>query len=446
MASSASQDNHLVTPFKPVVQTSKLLALPAELLDIIFKDVYAQRTPPGPICRALLRFGDDSEYHREGFRRVRVIGTHGLSSYCKSLEIRSSIGAKCESFTVFRSSVHRVDDLPASQVSLLLSSLHNLNRLVLRGEQLVKEFLDRAATNQGNFMPHLGELDLEVAFADGVHPYHPSYLKGLATFINLRKLSLSLTVDDLPGSLDKDDYALVHLQSLTFTATTAIFGAADLVKRCPGLSELHIADGPEMNKVSPILAAAANLKTVTHLSLEGASKTSWKLPKELKSFTTLKTLVVGRGCTCRDKPSFALLRRVPFTALEFGAGSIVSASHLLGFITGDEQHPTLVELELNNVEARSQDVQSLDWREERGMLYDWLEGGYRLPMWAKTFSRKGLEALVGAAERERIELSGDAVEAPEIEDQIHDDKEKVEGWMEREDRREWRHKEIYGRW
>ncbi|BGP39026.1 hypothetical protein JCM10449v2_002964 [Rhodotorula kratochvilovae] len=429
MASSASQDNQLVTPFKPVVQTSKLLALPAELLDMIFEEVCAEWPGPGLICRALLRFHD--QYHRKRFRRVKIVGSNQLASYCRSLRMRSSVGAMCKSFKLVHD--ERCDapyvSLDYSDVSLLFASLPNVRNLEIV-DDLVEGFLKLANSSEVTFMPRLAEISLNARLPGVRDPYHPSMLSGLAKFRRLEGMYLLLDVEDVSETLDEvkpeHDYTL-NVQVLALVLEQVPPGAADILARCKLLREPAVVGPVQSITDARIIGAATLVGTLETVGLHAFTddKVSWKVPKHLKKLTNLTTLVLGHGCTCRDVGSFDTLRRLPLERLYVRAGTVVSTAYLYTLLRGKGKIRSLKLVQLDNVVADLGNVMRLKWPNDRRELDKWLHGGWVLPKWTKTFSREGVEALMEASEVSGVQLTGSAVEAPRIEDLIKEKK----GWV-----------------
>ncbi|GAA5889781.1 hypothetical protein JCM8208_001129 [Rhodotorula glutinis] len=437
----------LVESPQPSMQPSKLLTFPVELLDFIFKDVYATAPPRAPICRALLAYHD--EQHRSRFRRVKVVGSVMLASYCRSLEIRSSIGAMCESFKAVAPRNGFMSYIAPADLALLLASLSNVRYLELEGYQLVEAFLKRGASLGPPFMPHLGDLVLRDMGGCNLDPYDPNLLRGLGTFAHLKKLRLDLAVAVSHGQLVEVEqqvpYACAALRELTLVDCLSSPGAVDFIQRCTQLEELNMRDKLEGVVDGPFLDAVGHLGTLKHLELSSTiAGYSWKLPKALKNLSSLDALILGAGCTVRDKPSFEVLRRIPITLVEFKVGSVVSASHLLKLIDGDDKHPHLESLVLDQVSASLGNVQDFEWRDEPDELGHWLSYGWRLPKWSATFSREGLEALIAAGASNGVDVSGKAVDALDLEWEIKNTKEQAKGWMEREARRNRRAAGLWG--
>ncbi|GAA5927725.1 hypothetical protein JCM3775_006064 [Rhodotorula graminis] len=437
MASDASTSTQLVQSVQPSMQPSKLLTLPVELLDFIFKDLYATAPPRGPICRRLLAYHD--QHHRSRFRRVKVVGSAMLSSYCRSLKMRSSIGAMCESFKVVHTQAKSLAaPVDAALVALLLASLSNVRYLELSGNQLVTAFLARASSSEPSFMPRLVFVSLADTGGQHVDPYDPTLLCGLGRFAQLKKAQLDLVVGD--GDLGEIQqqvlYSCAALRELTLIDCKSSLGAVDFIQRCDQLETLHLSDSTKSLVEAPFLNAVGRLGTLKNLELSSTTGHSWKLPKALKNLSSLDNLILGAGCACRDKPSFGTLRDVPISRLVFQPGSIVSASHLLELVGGDTKHQNLQSIVLDQVSADLGEVQDLEWREQQRELYDWLVGGWTLPKWNKTFSREGLEAVISAGTANGVDVSGEAVDALDLEWEIKAKKDEVKGWQQREARRE----------
>lgn len=414
---------HLSQTSCRVTQPSKLLTLPVELVELIFEDVYSSARPPSrPLCRALLRFHDE-RHRRSRYRRVHLVGSSMLSGYTRSLQIRSSIGAACQSFRVVGGFRKRVVDIAPGLVDLVFSSLPNVRNLELEGDQLVRTFLQRADAQVPPFMPRLAQLSLEARLADRADPYHPSFLRGLSRIRRLTSLSLSLTggtgaaAPIEPGV----DFSLGKLEDLSLTNARSSTGAVDLVARCSSLSQLEISDDAEYLGDPRLLQAAAAHGTLETLSLEGKDGgDEWELPDVVKAMPTLTELRLGRGCNCVDKASFEILAHLPaLETLAFGPGSDVSTARLLKLIEGkSKKHPALKNITLDCVYASYKELPDEPWSKEEGhadAVKDWLDA-LVLPEWTDALQPRGLSPLYLPAYDAGVDVSGTAIDAHDCED------------------------------
>ncbi|GAA5889848.1 hypothetical protein JCM8208_001146 [Rhodotorula glutinis] len=421
------------SPQSPI-QSSRLFSLPVELLDIIFWDLYATAPPRAPICRALLAYHD--EHHRSRFRRIKVVGSVMLASYCRSLQIRSSIGDMCEYFEAVAPRNGSMVDIAPAGLVLLIGSLSNVRYLELEGNQLVTAFLAQVASESSPSMPRVKYLKLVNACADSPDPYDPTLLRGLGTLSGLEVLNLELIVADGDQTAAVDDaqeadWSCAALRRLTLVDCKVGPGAIDLVKRCHHLVELDFRGSSPIT--SSLIASVGNFRTLTSLELSSSRPgRSWTLPYALKSLTSINFLFLGIGYTCDDQAAFDILRALPLKHLEFMRGSAVSGFHLLELISGDNKHESLKTVVLDQVYAEVGFVEEASWYGcfDEQELGDWLSEGFTLPEWTSTFSREHVVALVKAAAESGVDLWGGAVEALRNEEEIYDRQEEVKEWLE----------------
>jgi len=416
----------------PQSERCKLLELPVELLDIIFRSTYRQSAP---LCRDLIRYYDNSK--RRTFRDVKISNAAKLSSFSRSYALRTSICTAFESFTVAPGKGQPAggdfDLLPGLPPALVLC-MPSVRRLELHGDQIVGTFLEQAASALSPILPVLSDVTLVANLVGQADPYHPTLLCGLGALERLQKLHLSLYVAD--GKLAEVEqhvpYECAAVRELKLVDCKSSPGVIDFIERCTQLVKLDMSSIKKTPASARFLMALGKLGTVTHLHLTASPQgNGWKLLKSLKFLTVLKHLVLGAGCVCRDDVSFDILRLVPITHLEFQLDTVVSASRLLKLLDGDDKHSHLESLVLNQVQASLGGIENLSWRYDSDALGAWYDHeGWTLPEWTSTFSRRGVQGLVHAARRNGIALSGDAVDAVGIEDQIKEWREKIEQVVE----------------
>ncbi|BGP34959.1 hypothetical protein JCM10296v2_006783 [Rhodotorula toruloides] len=377
---------------------SALLRLPAGLLEAVFKDVYTHAAPRVPPCRALLPLHD--KLLKARYAKVKIAGSDMLERYSTAVQTRSAVGLACQSLKIMSSYhfPHKKLSGIAFQKSFL--PLRNLRKLEVDNMQFVIAFIEHLEKSAASPFPHLSSLALTPCPAIAVEDQEES---GATTLPKLTFISLAIRDGDLSG-------------------VTQLVGSAS------ALHTLDIKHYTANDSYGALLDEAAKLGT-------------------LKSFTRLTDLSLGSGCTARDAPTFKLLRRLPLQSLHFGSDTIVSSDHVLSLITGTDKLDSLQSVTLDNIYAHCNDVQRWDWRRDIDALYHWLKEGYTKPRWTKTFSRQGCQKVIDAAESQGIILSGSSVEAIDIEDDISTNKDDIEGFLERQrrrDRREWR--ELGYRW
>ncbi|GEM10709.1 hypothetical protein Rt10032_c12g4726 [Rhodotorula toruloides] len=379
---------------------------------MILKDVYAHTVPLAPPCRALLPLHDKLLQRR--YAKVKVAGSDMLQRYSSTIQTRSAVGLACLSLKV--SSNYRFPHKKLSDIALssFFVPLANLRKLDIDNAQLTSAFVEHVEKSPASPFPHLGSMTF--ALECPTEPAKDQDETEMVAFPKLVFISLAIRAGDLSSIIQ------ITASASTLRTLDAQHFAADAT-------------------YGALLEAAAKLGTVTKLTLSGAASMSWKTPKQLKSFTILTDLTLGTGCTARDAPTFKFLRRLPLQSLHFGSGTVVLSDHVLSLITGIEKLNSLRTITLDNIHARCDDVQQWDWRRDIDALYHWQQEGYTKPRWTKTFSRQGCQKLIDAAESQGITLAGSSVEANDIEDEISTNKNDVEGFLERQrrrDGREWR--------
>ncbi|BGP03061.1 hypothetical protein RTBOTA2_005684 [Rhodotorula toruloides] len=412
-------------------QASALLSLPAELLEAIFKDVYTHAAPRVPPCRALLPLHD--KLLKARYAKVKIVGSDMLERYSTAVQTRSPVGLACQPLKVM-SSYHfphkKLSGIAFHKFSLPLRNLRNLD---VDNMQFVTAFVEHLEKSSAPPFPHLASLALTPS------EHEPVAVHALRKLTSLTSMTLALYRAAIAVE-GQDETGVTTLPKLTFISL-AIRGGdfssnVQLVASALALRTLNIKHYVANDSYGALLDAAAKLGTVTELTLSGAGSPSWKTPKQLKSFTRLADLTLGSGCTTRDALTFELLRRLPLQSLHFGSDTIVSSDHVLALITGTDKLDSLQTVTLDNIYADCDDVQQWDWHRDIDALYQWLKKGYTKPRWTKTFSRQGCQTFIDAAESEGITLSGSSVEAIDIEDDISIDKDDVEGFLERQRRRD----------
>ncbi|BGP34949.1 translation termination factor GTPase eRF3 [Rhodotorula toruloides] len=406
------------------LQTSRLLKLPAELLQAIFEPVYRYWPLEMPLCRKLLPLHD--RLRAKWNKKDKVDGTRMLSSFCFSLALRPTLGEMCQSFTVCDPGCRLLDKIPTSDLNHLFSSLPNLRNLDLSGLQVVSSFLSFAKSHRGQLLPNLSSLNLS-AFTEQAERRYPLPVHGISKLHGLKAFTFSLPY--LEGTGAPVSPGLSALHKLSFAIDDSLDVVAHLVKAATSLRTLLIGDYSSDSKLDQVLGAAAALGSVTALQVDGdSSGKQWKLSKEIKKFRSLESLHLGEGCSARDATSFAILHRLPLKNLHFKPNTTVSAAHLRTLISGRDKISTFQNLTLDNVAASYQplDVTS----RSRTYLRSWLTNGCTLPKWTKTFSRDGFEELLSAAEAEGVTVGGSAAQACDIEDTINDLKERAKSRIE----------------
>lgn len=273
----------------PSSQTSPLLKLPAELLDLIFEDVYRHKRLSAPPCRALFAVHDKLLAPR--YKQIKIRYASALTAYCAALRMGRGLGPLCTSFVM----VTGTWQFPAADADLLFHSLPNLRRLQLVDKSLIEPFfvcLDKSTTP---LMPELVTLTLEGTRDEGVDPYCATQLALLARLGKLKTLAVRYhdRLSDVSRGIGGAPSTLPSITRLILR-TSKPASSARLVQACTALEQLEMINLATTNDGwSALLAAAPEPGTL----LAGEPKSTWKIPKEIKRFTPLKSLTLNSGCT-----------------------------------------------------------------------------------------------------------------------------------------------------
>ncbi|BGP27244.1 hypothetical protein JCM10295v2_006208 [Rhodotorula toruloides] len=401
-----------------------MLKLPNELLELIFGDVYRHRALAVPLCRALLPLHDKLLTSRYG--KVVLAGAEMVERFTDA--------------AVKGDGPHGVplteDQMTTTDIDAFFAHLPNLRKLAITYYQLVGTFIDYVKRTDAP-MPHLEDLALS---APGGASFVVEVLRALTA---LKRLKLSLAcspTDHKTRRHSRRSSPLAALQHFQIDLQgNNVDGVVYLLNAAPYLRVLKMENYVKSEASDALLSAASKLARVSEVGLYGEKSWAWKAPKQLKAFKSLARLTLGTGCAARDKPTYQLFRRLPLEYLRLGRRTVVSDAHMLALVSGPDKHPSLATLELDNIYAQCDDIRGRsDWA-EYGVCEDWLRNGYRVPDWTKTFSRQGCQRLIEAAKSEGIELFGDSIEAVDIEEEIWESKQDVEGYLERKAKRaRWR--------
>jgi hypothetical protein len=364
----------------PPSQTSPLLKLPAELLDLIFEDVYRHKCLSAPPCRALFAVHD--KLLAPPYKQVKFRYASALTAYCAALRMGRGLGPLCTSLVM----VTGAWQFPAADADVLFHSLPNLRRLQFVDKSLIEPFFDCLDKSTTPPMPELITLSLEGTRDEGVDPYSATQIALLAKLVKLKTLAVRYhdRLNDVSQGTRGPPSTLPSVTRLILR-TSKPASSARLVRACTALEQLEMVNLATTNDGwSALLAAAPDPGSLRALVLAGEPKSTWKIPKEIKRFASLRSLTLNSGCTARDKPSFEHIKRLNLEELVFGRGTVVSASHLRALLTGTDKLVTLKKLSVSSVTAycKERPPERSDESEHSTDPYEmqrWLKSGSRMP-------------------------------------------------------------------
>ncbi|BGP34956.1 hypothetical protein JCM10296v2_006780 [Rhodotorula toruloides] len=394
--------------------TSPLLKLPAELLHLIFKDVYRHKHLSIPPCRAL--FGVHDKLLAPRHKQVKFRYASALTAYCAALRMGGGLGPLCTSLVM----VTGAWQFPEADADLLFHSLPNLRRLQLVDKSLIEPFFVCLNKSTTPLMPELITLTLEGTRDEGVDPYSATQLALLAKLVKLKTLAVRYhdRLNDVRQGTRSPPSTLPTVTRLILR-TSEPASSARLVQACTALEQLEMVNLATTNDGWSALLAVAPEPG----SLRARTEVDLKIPKEITRFASLRSLTLNSGCTARDKPSFEHVKRLKLEELVFGRGTVVSASHLRGILTGTDKLVTLRKLSVSSVTAycRERPPERSDESEHSTDPYEmqrWLKSGSRMLKWTKTFSREACLDLIAVAAREGVAFEGETPNAPSLEKKI----------------------------
>ncbi|BGP15017.1 hypothetical protein JCM10213_002838 [Rhodosporidiobolus nylandii] len=429
------------SPVSPTAgdRRDRLSALPVELLREIWTSAYPPdpsetSLPPLPPSRLFLPL-----WREIRFRRVEITSYGQLDRLCKLVAGKAQIGKRIKQLDVeFERAnkdsadppVEMTDPQTPSKKALikLFKALKNLRFTYLSGSTRLA-CLAISAEVAANCFPKLERLFLVSTFHSLKDPFHPSHYTNLPFFPKLAGLGIIVerphqTIKTSAKSFPSSPVAFppifqVHLNGPLGGSESA----KCLLSSFSFVGNLSLVDLNSPFPLAPLLGAIEAPEAVGSLGLESInSPYDASIEQALLRFTELDQLTVGGTVPSSSSSFYDTLRKLPPSHLEFGEEASAATEQLKTLVAGPQKHPSLHHLILNNVAAErgSRIIEDkdgtafLDAAQDR--LVPWPD--WQLADWTSDFSRSGLEDLLRTAKDSGVLVTGEALTAPEIEDEF----------------------------
>ncbi|GAA5906671.1 hypothetical protein JCM6882_008091 [Rhodosporidiobolus microsporus] len=451
MASAPSQDaqptpRNVVDPV-PLAK-DRFSALPPELHRKIFSLAYsgAKGKPRGALSKTLLPFFLEAIYEEatiESYDQLsglcRVVRAH--TAYSKLIKLLSiTIPLAIE--VVISGEEAKETVQPASfateDARHLVQHLSMTKKLVVEGSYPLISLILQPQTAI-DALPSLKELYLASPFPGVKDPFHPALYAAL-TFYQLEHLGIR--VERSSASIKPFSNPLPASPPLLFASVLRLIldgpvarssAAQSLISSFPDICDLCLTDIDTPSSLLPLVRAVDNPAEIFALALNSSlGPYDRKFEDALLGFQAVGHLELS-GRLVSPLPSFYdTLRQLPLLeTLTIGLDASASTEELSSLVaSGPRKHPSLKQLTLHNVWGKmgtrieeDRDGEMYDPTIDRGN-YEEFGGGHLWgiypdwipPQWTSEFTRHGLENLLQVAQASGVEVSGDAVQALEIEE------------------------------
>ncbi|BGP20393.1 hypothetical protein JCM10213_002295 [Rhodosporidiobolus nylandii] len=367
-----------------------LLDLPPELVDQIVEMVHTTHPKQylGSIHRAFLPIS-----RRLFFRNLVVTSFVRLDRLCDLLRQGEAVA---QSVARLELNLTGADPgLPSSaDVAALLESLPSLRVLEVPDNPRI---LDIATNPTSSKRKSLQELFLQFSPAPHFSPFHPEHFRRLPLSQNLHTLSLRAKSSMPPPSITLAAAPpLTNLVALSLQGRLLDDPAVPLlIAACPHLNNLGLFQDNTIQKgvcvpFDVILDAVANAALRRLSILDNGNYRHIELCSALERFTELDGLALGHGCACVELVSS--LHNFPLlSTIIFHPGADITTDGILPLLEPTTKPPSLRTLEVDKVKPSVA---------RQNVAYDW----------SPSFSKAGVAALLAAADKAGVELSGYCVD------------------------------------
>ncbi|GAA5971910.1 hypothetical protein JCM11641_001565 [Rhodosporidiobolus odoratus] len=376
--------------------SSKLLALPGELLQTIMDYAFANQRPQSLLFVATIVERLDID---DALFAYALDGTRNDAQPLDAVSLTHNLTQLFQ---------HRFSRLEAMDVDC---------RWVLNGPLFAA--LASSAVGPDSF-PALVWLRVSTGLEDQARPFDSRNWAFLAKFPRLWELTLQVGFEyDIPA--DPVPPPLLPLPPLP-TVTRLRLG-----KLFPSVEVLDIVGGEDIDPLLAYLPSVPNPSNLWALEVTGHHEPN-ALTTLLPRFPNLQYLEIGNNDEPREPAFYAAIRELPdLSTLTLNDQTSISGEDLVHFVGSAPQHPSFAKLELNAVEG---------WRgvsiKDYGASWDKYEQEWRVhPEWTKPefdeiFSADHVDQLVVAAKASQVELSGCAIQAAGIWRDYHEEERMLE--------------------
>ncbi|GAA5832361.1 hypothetical protein JCM5353_000289 [Sporobolomyces roseus] len=408
----------------------RLSLLPNELLDDIFDLSHTLKQPlTGPLSKRLLPF-----FHRSFYRDISLSSYEQLEQLCQTSEARPDLPSHIRTLKFAIPIEENESELEDPQrptndaVLNLLSHLNTLKKLRIFGvSRIACLLLFPPDSTIYPFRTTLLVLQLGSSFDPHHAPYRLLFDSELHQYRALE--SLVLHVDRTEGTIDSDADGLENTNTSRnlssrigfFQLSGPLAGsryAEMILGSIPAPVEirlLHTETSPP--PIRELLSRVQQPRLVTDLDIlaNSSDRLGSHVFSPLRLFTQLRSIKLCVRVAFED-----VLLALSGASLEFihlRWTCEVATTTLTELVTGNTKIETLKYLVLDIVDAdRGHPVPRKMAREELETLdledLDWYG-----PQWTNDFSRDGFKEFLKVAASEGVKVTGDAVEALEIEDE-----------------------------
>ncbi|GAA5835519.1 hypothetical protein JCM5353_002384 [Sporobolomyces roseus] len=408
-----------------------LSKLPSELVDDIFHHAFDSCQPlTTPLSKTLLPF-----QRRQLFRFIKVPSYKSLENLCMIAESNSYIPSYVRHFTFevefdqeVESTTKESEDVGTpsnSAVERFFRQSSNVQLVVISGStRIALLFLSPSFTSS---LARLESLDISSTWHSLPDPLNPSHYTGLGSCSKLDFFSLAIFRSS--PSTENSTQSEPLLESNPFRTPVrqlVIIGplsnnapsARQFLSSFDSLSLLSLYDTSDSSSFVPDLLDALpaphkldalNLGCRRHLNppIRGAFTGSFK------RLTQLRALSLLTDFSSFTSDLYSNIRALPIRILQFASKADVSIPELTALISGPTKHPTLQSVGLNQIKGRIgtriSDVGKPYWDEEQSRWKPYPD--WDLPVWTDDFDEGQLLDFLEIAEKQKVVVTGSAVEA-----------------------------------
>jgi len=407
----------------------RLSSLPNEILDDIFDLAHTELEPlTGPLSKRLLPF-----FQRSFYRKVRLSSYGQLDRLCQTSQTRPVLTSLIWVLRIEIPKERYSNELDLRRptndaIHDLLSRLVTLRYLRITGSSRVAcLLLSPPSQTIYPFCSTLLYLELSSSFDPHRNPYQVLLHSTLHQYRSLESMHLNVdrseaTIDSGPddiGSTDIPRQLSSSIGSFTLSGPLAESRCAEtILGSVPAPFQIRIVHAePSFPPFRELLSRVQQPRLVNnlHILASDSDRLGSHVFSPLRLFTQLRSIELSVRTTFEDV--FLALSGAPLELIHLYWDCDVAITALMKLVTGSTKIKTLKEVVLDVVHGdRGRTIPRELARKEMakwvGLKFHW-----EIPCWTDEFSRDGFEEFLALAKREGIKVTGDAVEALEIDDE-----------------------------